>query len=211
MNRSFNKVSVAISLALSMTAVTQTVFAAVQTNEKTQEESSVVTNTDKKMEKITVYGRHNRLILESGTATKSTLTLLETPAPIVVVDEVLLLEQGQNTLQDAIRNVSGLTQSGNNYGIGDNLSLRGLGVNFTIDGVYAGADLDNNYNPTRSLTNVESIEILKGPATGLYGTGAAGGIINLIEKKPQFAPSFEARASVGSFDSYSLFLTQQIS
>ncbi len=198
MNISFNKITTAISLSLTLGISAPFAFAADSTEIRAE-------STEKEMEKVTVYGRHNRLILESGTATKSNLSLLETPAPIVVVDEVLLLEQGQNTLQDAIRNVSGLTQSGNNYGIGDNLSLRGLGVNFTIDGVYAGADLDNNYNPTRSLTNIESIEVLKGPATGLYGTGAAGGIINLIEKKPQFTPSYEARASVGSFESYSLF------
>ena len=43
--------------------------------------------------------------------------------------------------------------------------------------------MGNTYNPTRTLTNIERVEVLKGPATGLYGTGAAGGVINMIEKK----------------------------
>ncbi|MBZ2162198.1 TonB-dependent receptor [Alteromonas stellipolaris] len=160
--------------------------------------------TDENLDIITVYGRHNRLILESGTATKSNMSLMETPAAVVLVDGTLLKEQGVDTLQESIRNISGLTQDGNNYGVGDNLAIRGLGVNYTYDGIYAGADLGNSYNPTRSMTNVESIEVLKGPATGLYGMGEAGGIINLIEKKPQFEERYEIQASVGSWDSYSL-------
>ena len=117
--------------------------------------------TDENLDIITVYGRHNRLILESGTATKSNMSLMETPAAVVLVDGTLLKEQGVDTLQESIRNISGLTQDGNNYGVGDNLAIRGLGVNYTYDGIYAGADLGNSYNPTRSMTNVESIEALK--------------------------------------------------
>ncbi len=156
------------------------------------------------IERISVYGRHNRLVLESGTATKSNMSLLETPAAIVVVDSELLSEQGITTLQESIRNVSGLTQAGNNYGIGDNLIIRGLGANYTLDGMYGGASLGNSYNPTRSLTNIESLEVLKGPATGLYGMGAAGGIINMIEKKPLDEPRYQIQTSIGQWDSHSL-------
>ena len=154
-----------------------------QLSETTQAEQ-VSSKQEYNLDKITVYGRHNRLIMESGTATKSNMSLMETPAAVVVVDGELLKQQGVSTLQESIRNISGLTLDGNNYGVGDNLAIRGLGVNYTYDGIYAGADLGNSYNPTRSMTNVESIEVLKGPATGLYGMGEAGGIINLIEKKP---------------------------
>ena len=102
--------------------------------------------------------------------------------------------------------MSGLTQAGNNYGIGDNLVIRGLGANYTYDGMYGGAGLGNTFNPTRSLTNVESIEVLKGPATGLYGMGSAGGVINLIEKKPQFNEQHTLEIDIGKWDSYSLAL-----
>lgn len=156
------------------------------------------------IEKLTVYGRHNSLVLSSGTATKSNMELMETPAAVVVVDEFLLQQQSNSTLQDAIRNVSGLTQAGNNYGIGDSLIVRGLGANYVIDGMYGGAGLDNTYNPTRTLTNIESIEVLKGPATGLYGIGSAGGVINLIEKKPQFTEQTEFMARLGDWDHYAL-------
>ena len=161
-------------------------------------------NDHSDIERITVYDKQNRVVLESGLATKSNMTLMETPAPVVIIDRDLINSQGVSNLQDLVRNVSGLTQAGNNYGIGDNLVVRGLGANYTYDGMYGGAGLGNTFNPTRSLTNVESVEVLKGPATGLYGMGSAGGVINLIEKKPQFNAQHTVAAKLGQWDSYSL-------
>ncbi|AXT40558.1 TonB-dependent receptor [Alteromonas sp. BL110] len=204
---SYKKSKVANAILLSLLSATSTVTATSALAQDKDVETPVdqqAESAEENLDVITVYGRHNRLILESGTATKSNMSLMETPAAIVVVDGTLLREQGVDTLQESIRNISGLSQDGNNYGVGDNLAIRGLGVNYTFDGIYAGADLGNSYNPTRSMTNIESIEVLKGPATGLYGMGEAGGIINLIEKKPQFQEAYEIKASVGSWDSYSI-------
>lgn len=156
-------------------------------------------------EEMTVYGRQNSLILNSGTATKSDMELMEIPASVIVIDKEPLEQQGINDFQGAIRNISGLNQAGNNYGIGDNLVIRGLGVKYVTDGMYSGSSLGNSYNPSRSLTNVESIEVLKGPATGLYGIGAAGGVINFIEKSPQFEEAYEIKTSLGSWDAYQLY------
>ncbi|OEG74658.1 TonB-dependent receptor [Shewanella colwelliana] len=162
--------------------------------------------TASNVERITVYGRQNQVVMNSGLATKSDMSLMETPAAVVIVDEELITTQGAGNLQDLLRNISGVTQAGNNYGIGDNIVIRGLGANYTYDGMYGGAGLGNTFNPTRSLTNVESVEVLKGPATGLYGMGSAGGVINLIEKKPQFEANHEFTAEVGQWQTYSLAL-----
>jgi outer membrane receptor protein involved in Fe transport len=159
---------------------------------------------NKDVELITVYGRQNQVVMNSGLATKSNMSLMETPAAVVIVDEELINAQGVNNLQDLVRNIKGVTQAGNNYGIGDNLVIRGLGANYTYDGMYGGAGLGNTFNPTRSLTNVESVEVLKGPATGLYGMGSAGGVINLIEKKTEFVSSHEITAELGQWDTYAL-------
>ncbi|WP_119977818.1 TonB-dependent receptor [Shewanella algidipiscicola] len=158
------------------------------------------------VERITVYGRQNQVVMNSGLATKSDMSLMETPAAVVIVDEQLITTQGATDLQDLLRNISGVTQAGNNYGIGDNIVIRGLGANYTYDGMYGGAGLGNTFNPTRSLTNVESVEVLKGPATGLYGMGSAGGVINLIEKKPQFNAAHEFTAEVGQWNTHSFGL-----
>lgn len=162
------------------------------------------TTADSDIERISVYEKQNRVVMSSGLATKSDMSLMETPAPVVIIDRELIESQGVDSLQDLVRNVSGLTQAGNNYGIGDNLVIRGLDANYTYDGMYGGAGLGNTFNPTRSLTNVESVEVLKGPATGLYGIGSAGGVINLIEKKPEFEEKHKIAAELGQWDSYSL-------
>lgn len=166
--------------------------------------NSADVNSD--IERISVYEQQNQVVLSSGLATKSDMSLMQTPAPVVVVDKALIDSQGIDNLQNLIRNVSGLTQAGNNYGIGDNLVVRGLGANYTYDGMYGGAGLGNTFNPTRSLTNVESVEVLKGPATGLYGMGSAGGVINLIEKKPQFNEQHNLDIKLGQWDTYSIAL-----
>ncbi|MEH6815731.1 MAG: TonB-dependent receptor [Pseudoalteromonas distincta] len=162
------------------------------------------TQVDADIERISVYEKQNRVVMSSGLATKSDMSLMETPAPVVIIDRELIESQGVDSLQDLVRNVSGLTHAGNNYGIGDNLVIRGLDANYTYDGMYGGAGLGNTFNPTRSLTNVESVEVLKGPATGLYGIGSAGGVINLIEKKPEFEEKHKVAAGLGQWDSYSL-------
>ncbi|MBH0049514.1 TonB-dependent receptor [Pseudoalteromonas sp. SWYJZ19] len=162
------------------------------------------TQVDADIERISVYEKQNRVVMSSGLATKSDMSLMKTPAPVVIIDRELIESQGVDSLQDLVRNVSGLTQAGNNYGIGDNLVIRGLDANYTYDGMYGGAGLGNTFNPTRSLTNVESVEVLKGPATGLYGIGSAGGVINLIEKKPEFEEKHKVSAELGQWDSYSL-------
>lgn len=168
----------------------------------THAQSGVI--ADKNIEVVSVYGRQNQVIMNSGLATKSDMSLMETPAAVVIVDSELINAQGVSNLQDLVRNISGVTQAGNNYGIGDNLVVRGLGANYTYDGMYGGAGLGNTFNPTRSLTNVESIEVLKGPATGLYGMGSAGGVINLIEKKPKFEAQHSVTSEIGQWNTYSI-------
>lgn len=184
--------------AHAQTPVAQSEVAAQSSNDTANESPSA------SYERITVYGRQNQVVMNSGLATKSDMSLMETPAAVVIVDEALIDAQGITNMQDLVRNISGVTQAGNNYGIGDNLVVRGLGANYTYDGMYGGAGLGNTFNPTRSLTNVSSVEVLKGPATGLYGMGSAGGVINLIEKKPQFDSKQLFEAEVGQWDSYSL-------
>ncbi|MCU8022143.1 MULTISPECIES: TonB-dependent receptor [unclassified Shewanella] len=191
------------SFRLSLTALT---CLSVLSQTASAEANSVSANTEANVERITVYGRQNSVVKNSGLATKSDMSLMETPAAVVIVDQELIETQGTDNLQDLIRNISGVTQAGNNYGIGDNIVIRGLGANYTYDGMYGGAGLGNTFNPTRSLTNVESVEVLKGPATGLYGMGSAGGVINLIEKKPQFESKNKFTAEVGQWDTYSLAL-----
>jgi outer membrane receptor protein involved in Fe transport len=202
----FNKgIHIMTTLRLSLLALAcNSILFPIYAHAQSPAESSTKVQSSEEYERITVYGRQNQVVMNSGLATKSDMSLMETPAAVVIVDEALIDAQGISNMQDLVRNISGVTQAGNNYGIGDNLVIRGLGANYTYDGMYGGAGLGNTFNPTRSLTNVNSVEVLKGPATGLYGMGSAGGVINLIEKKPEFVSKHVIEAEVGQWDTYSM-------
>ncbi|MEM8935095.1 MAG: TonB-dependent receptor plug domain-containing protein, partial [Pseudomonadota bacterium] len=156
------------------------------------------------IDQVTVYGtKFFTVPLDSSTTTKSSLPLIDTPATVTVIDRELIDVQAATDLQEVLRNASGLNQAGNNFGIGDFLQSRGLPVSFAYDGLYGGANLGpENYAPTRSLTNVERVEVLQGANATVYGQGSAGGIINLIEKKPQFEAGYSIEGRAGSYDNY---------
>jgi iron complex outermembrane receptor protein len=68
-----------------------------------------------------------------------------------------------------------------------------------VDGMRTEATL-NRFNT--QLNNAESIEVLKGPSSVLYGAEAVGGVINIIRKKPQGTPSFDFMYKGGRFNSH---------
>ena len=143
-------------------------------------------------------------ISQAYTPMKSGTKLIDTPSSVSIATEALLSAQGATSLQDSIRNMSGLMHQGNNYGIGDQLAIRGQSVSYTYDGLDAGSGGSGGGSgaTVRSLTNVERIEVVKGAAGTLYGIGGAGGIVNLVEKRPQSTAQTRVEAYVGSWDTY---------
>ncbi|MEM9404026.1 MAG: TonB-dependent receptor [Pseudomonadota bacterium] len=160
------------------------------------------------IDEIVVMGRELATIPSAATTTtRSSLRLIDTPATVTVINRDLIDSQLAVNLQDVLRNASGVNQAGNNYGVGDFFQSRGLPVGYAIDGLYAGAGLGpDSYAPTRSLTNVDRVEVLQGANATIYGAGSAGGLINLIEKKPEFEQAFGVEARAGSYDTYGVML-----
>lgn len=143
-------------------------------------------------------------VSQAYTPMKSGTSLLDTPASVSIATKELFNAQAAVSLQDSIRNLSGVMHEGNNYGIGDQIAVRGQSVSYTYDGLDAGSGGSGGGSgaTVRSLTNVERIEVLKGPAGTLYGIGNPGGIVNLVEKRPQSTPQRTFSAYVGSWDTY---------
>ena len=172
-------------------------------SEAAQSEDRPGTDTPVSDTMIVVGRQLSTVPLEAVSASKSNLPLIDTPATVTVINRELIDSQLALGLQDVLRNTSGLNQAGNNFGVGDFLQSRGLPVSYAYDGLYGGAGIGpDGYAPTRSLTNVERVEVLQGANATLYGAGSAGGIINLIEKKPQFDASYRAELRGGSYDTY---------
>src|SRR5271168_4825937 len=113
------------------------------------------------------------------------------------IDKKELQEQNLTLLQDALRNVPGITlNSGEGGSHGDSVNLRGLSIpdSFFLDGV---RDI-GQYQ--RDTFNSEAISVLLGPASALFGRGSTSGVINSISKQPQLEPLADLSVSAGQAD-----------
>ncbi|MEK1941629.1 MAG: TonB-dependent receptor [Pseudomonas sp.] len=125
---------------------------------------------------------------------RSEAPLLEIPQAIAVVPQQVLQDQQPRNLDDALVNVSGITQANTLGSTMDAVMKRGFGDNRDGSILRDGMRTIQGRNFT---ANVERVEVLKGPASMLYGILDPGGVINLISKKPQLQQynAITARAS----------------
>jgi catecholate siderophore receptor len=125
--------------------------------------------------------------------------LVDTPQTITVIKKEVLQEQGATTLTEALRNTPGVTfQMGENgnTSTGDAVFLRGFDTSGSvfIDGA---RDIGT---VTRDMFNVESVEVVKGPASADIGRTAPTGYINLVSKVPLAENFFAGSVGIGSGD-----------
>ncbi len=120
------------------------------------------------------------------TARKPTLgllsqTLQNTAQTINVIPQVLMQEQGLANLQQALKNIPGVTLNAGEGGAhGDTVNLRGFPAN---DDIFLDGLRDTGYY-TRDTFDLDAIEVYKGPASTLFGRGSTGGVINQVSKLP---------------------------
>ena len=129
----------------------------------------------------------------STTALKIDAPLRDIPQSINVVPQSVLRDQGADSLEDALKNVPGIGLS-NGDGQRDQVTIRGFSAigDQYIDGIRDDALY------YRDMSNIERVEVLKGPAAVLYGRGSSGGLINSVTKKPTFSPEQEVGVSFDS-------------
>jgi catecholate siderophore receptor len=111
---------------------------------------------------------------------------------VTVIDRSLLQSQGVSSLADALRNVPGITIGGAEGGqIGNNINLNGFTARTDIflDGF---RDRGQYYRDTFAL---ESVEVLMGPSSMLFGRGSTGGAINQVSKRPNLKAATEVALS----------------
>ncbi|MFS2024048.1 TonB-dependent receptor [Massilia sp. CT11-137] len=132
-------------------------------------------------------------VTETNTATKIDVPLRDIPQTVNVVPAVVLHDQNALSLQDALQNVPGLSFSVGD-GQRDQVTIRGFSA--ISDQFVDGVRDDALY--FRDLSNIERVEVLKGPASVLYGRGSAGGLVNRVTKKPLADPLLEAGVTLGS-------------
>lgn len=183
----------AFHLTVVATAISASLFCSSQVLAADAEELTVEIPP---METITVLGQAYR-----NTATKTSLTPMETPQGVTVIDSELLSERGVKSLNQALRYVPGVTteQKGGAVTMYDTFNIRGFDVNQSYyDGLVLQYLNGWNLQPQIDPIALEQVEVFKGPTSVLYGSMPPGGMVNMIAKTPQATDSTEVNFATGT-------------
>ncbi len=140
-------------------------------------------------------------VIPNATAgTKTDTPIMETPLNVQVISKQVLKEQQVTRLDQAFKNVSGVTQvsAGNFNDDKQTIFLRG----FDAQTYFRNGFRLTQGSANREMANVESVEVLKGPAAILYGLVEPGGMVNVVTKQPLATPYYGFTQQFGSFDTY---------
>jgi iron complex outermembrane receptor protein len=135
--------------------------------------------------------------LRGTTGTKTDTPLLDVPQTINVVTRELIEERGATRLRDALETVPGVLPS-TGYGGLDSGQVYSRG--FFTETVYRDGFRDFAFSSPHDLAVFDRIEVLKGPASVLYGSNEPGGAVNFVTKRPSFDPVYSLKLRAGSFD-----------
>jgi MOSC domain-containing protein YiiM len=133
-------------------------------------------------------------IVTISTATKTQKKIEGVAASVEVISEKEIQKMGAESLKDILNHTSGINVQYGTFPSASSkskssISLRGMGAKgtlFLIDGRRVGGEVANPYDLDRiPASQIEKIEIVKGPMSTLYGADATGGVINIITKKPK--------------------------
>ncbi|WGS85486.1 TonB-dependent receptor [Methylomonas sp. UP202] len=135
------------------------------------------------------------------TATKTDTPVMELPMSVKVVPKSVINDQQITRLDDALKNVSGVFASPGNGGTTDSFIVRGF-VDFNP--YYNGVRLETGWTQggLRDAAGLERVEVLKGPASILYGRIEPGGMVNMVPKTPLATPYYSLQQQFGSYRFY---------
>lgn len=143
---------------------------------------------------VTVSAGNEYATTESGSGTKTDLPLSEVPQAISVVNRQVMDAQNVVKLDDALKNVAGVMPGGY-YDGWDYYRIRGFDASFNtyIDGLRGGNGV------SEEPWALESVEVLKGPSSALYGQSVLGGLVNIVTRKPVPERFVHTQITGGSF------------
>lgn len=153
----------------------------------------------------TIDERLNEVVV---TGTQKEIKRLESPVPVEIYTSTFFRKNPTPSIFDALQNVNGVRPQLNcNICNTGDIHINGLEGPYTmvlIDGMPIVSSLSTVYGLSGIPNSlVERIEVIKGPASSLYGSEAVGGLINIITKKVQNAPLLSADAMATGYGEYS--------
>ncbi len=155
---------------------------------------------------FSAYAENNTIIV---TATRTQVKIAQTPSKVDIITAKQLKKKGIIYVKNALKSILGISATSNGaFGGTTSVRMRGLPSYYTkilIDGVDVS---DPSYSqPYYDLSNlmvndIKRIEIVQGAQSGLYGSNAIGGVINIITKQGSGKPYFTYSQKIGSFNTY---------
>jgi iron complex outermembrane receptor protein len=155
------------------------------------------------LETVRIEGQRQPYRTLSATGAMKTDTPIRDMAQSVrVLSADLLADAGVTKLADALDLSSGVAKQSNLGGLWDSYAMRGFtgDASYGSDYMVNGFNYSRGYNGVRDQANTQSVEVLKGPASALYGRGEPGGTVNMTTKKPLFLPQYVLELGGGSYN-----------
>lgn len=145
------------------------------------------------------------IVIESASLSGEETDISETGTSATVVTEQEIEDTKSKEVIDVLRTVPGLSvnRSGAAGGVTE-VRIRGAEANHTlvlIDGIEANSSSDGGFDfSSLDANSIERVEVLRGPQSGLYGSKAIGGVINIITKNGKGPAETNIQLEAGSFD-----------
>ncbi|NEQ25054.1 MAG: TonB-dependent receptor plug domain-containing protein, partial [Microcoleus sp. SIO2G3] len=141
----------------------------------------------------------------ASTATRTDTPLRDIPASITVVPRQVLEDRNVTTVNEAVETVSSIARGVRPYGnapITNNRIIRGFDQGFSGVTGFRNGFPDSDFSTLSPIATVEQIEVLRGPASVLFGAGEPGGIVNVVTRQPLDEPYYNLAFEAGNYALY---------
>ncbi len=165
---------------------------------ETSERNITLSESAQKLAEITIsdYGNLNERKTGLG---KTSIAAMDLPQSILVIDKNVLDRQQVSSLSDVLMNTSGVYIMGTTGGTQEEIAGRGFAYN-SSNTFKNGVRYNNAIS--QETSSLEKVEILKGSSAILFGNVAAGGVLNIVTKKPHFVREGEFSFRTGTYALY---------
>ncbi|WP_220399540.1 TonB-dependent siderophore receptor [Filimonas effusa] len=148
---------------------------------------------------ITGHRRKAYKLNETYIGSKGGMNIKDLPQSVSYATKELMLDQGDVRVGEVVKNFSGVNQ----FTSYDDLTIRGFRVNGQSNTQLLNGMRTSTGFWKQPLTNyLERVEVLKGPASALYGNASPGGVVNRVTKKPLNESRKNITLQMGSFNTF---------
>ncbi|MBW4510684.1 MAG: TonB-dependent receptor [Scytonematopsis contorta HA4267-MV1] len=159
---------------------------------------------DEPIELVVTGQQDNYRVPDATVGTRTNTPLRDIPQSIQVVPRQVIEDQQVTRLNDILQNIPGVISNSSSREQFDTFFIRGFGGSSNTGNLTRRNGLKDPFSVYRATetANIERVEVLKGPASVLFGQGTPGGMVNIVTKRPLSQPFYQVEATAGNYDFY---------